>query len=335
MSHRYLAALLTLIVFVGFSPSATAQSNPASEAYRTAWGDPDLAGVWANNSATPLERPDTFANKAELTDEELAALKQRAAEVLDGDDAFFGDDFIFAALSEDKKARSFDQQTGNYNQFWLVERDFENRTSLIVDPLNGKLPSRTSEGEARAQAELVRVFAPDGADGPEDPSLNVRCITFGLPNLFAGYNSYFQILQTPDHVVFRHELIHDARIVPLSAGPHVDDNIRQWHGDARGYWEGKTLVVETKNYSTPSRLLIPGSGAGGAGLKVVERFTRVGPTTMQWAVTFEDPTTWTQPWTALMLVQKRDEAIFEYACHEGNYAMEGILAGERLAEAEQ
>ena len=335
MNHRHLAVLLGLIVFVGLAPPAAAQPSQTSAAFRTAWGDPDLQGLWANNSATPLERPDAFAGKAELTDEELAELRHQAADVLDGDDAFFGDDFITATLAEDKKARSFDQQTGNYNQFWLVERDFENRTSLIVDPPSGKLPARTPEGQARAQAELVRVFAPEAADGPEDPSLLVRCITFGQPNLFAGYNSYFQMLQTPDHVVFRHELIHEARIVRLNAGPHVDDNIRQWHGDARGYWEGETLVVETTNYSAASRLLIPGSGAGGTGLKVVERFTRVGPTTMRWAVTFEDPTTWTQPWTAVMLVQQSDEAIFEYACHEGNYAMEGILAGARAAQTEQ
>ena len=335
MSHRYLATLLTMLVFVGPATSVSAQSTPSSAAPRTAWGDPDLQGVWANNSATPLERPDVFAGKAELTHEELAELSQQAAEVLDGDDAFFGDDFIFATLSDNKKARSFDQQTGNYNQFWLVERDFENRTSLIVDPPNGKLPPRTPEGDARAQAELARVFGPERTDGPEDPSLMVRCITFGLPNLFAGYNSYFQILQTPDHVVFLHEMMHDARVVPLDAGPHVDENIRQWHGDSRGHWEGETLVVETSNYSPDSRLLIPGSGAGGTGLNVVERFTRVGPSTMRWAVTFEDPTTWSQPWTAVMLVQQSDEAIFEYACHEGNYAMEGILAGARAAQTEQ
>ena len=153
-----------------------------------------------------------------------------------------------------------------------------------------------------------------------------------MPNLFAGYNSYFQILQAPGYVVVLHELIHDVRVIPLDGRSHVSENIRQWHGDARGHWEGETLVVETTNYSPNTRLLIPGSGAGGDTLGVVERFTRVGPDTMQWEVTFDDQATWTQSWTARMMVQRRDEPIYEYACHEGNYAMEGILAGARLEE---
>ena len=332
MHDRYLAALFTIVAVVMLGQLAAAQSPQSSNLPRTPWGHPDLQGVWANNSATPLQRPDAFAGKQVLTDEELAELREKAAEVLTGDDAFFGDDFITAALADDKQYRSFDTQTGNYNQFWLVERDFDNRTSLIVDPPNGKLPPRTPDGQQRAEAELVRLFSPSVPDGPEDPSLLLRCITFGLPNLFAGYNSYFQILQTPDHVVIRHEMIHDTRIIPLDGRPHVDQDIHQWNGDSRGRWEGDTLVVETRNYSPQTRLTLPGSGAGGAGLRVVERFTRVGPNTIRWGVTFDDPTTWTQPWTAIMSVQKSDDALFEYACHEGNYAMEGVLAGARAEE---
>jgi hypothetical protein len=332
MSHRFLASLFIFTAVVLLVPLAAAAQAGSSALRRTPWGDPDLQGVWGNNSATPLQRPDAFAGKEVLTDEELAELRRKAAEVLDGDDAFFGDDFVTAALSENKQARSFDTQTGNYNQFWLVERDFEKRTSLIVDPPNGKLPALTPEGQRRAEAELQRVFGGSRATGPEDLSLLVRCITFGLPNLFAGYNSYFQVLQAPGYVVMSHEMIHDTRIIPLDGRPPIAQQIRQWHGDSRGRWEGDTLVVETRNYSPETRLLIPGSGAGGDTLHVVERFTRVGPKTMRWDVTFNDPATWRQPWTARMFVQQRDDAIFEYACHEGNYAIAGILAGARAEE---
>jgi len=333
MRHRFLAALfIVTAVVLPVPPTATAQSAGSSALPRTPWGDPDLQGVWGNNSATPLQRPDAFAGKEVLTDEELAELRRKAAQVLDGDDAFFGDDFVTAALSENKQVRSFDTQTGNYNQFWLVERNFEKRTSLIVDPPNGKLPALTPEGQRRAAAELQRVVGGRPPDGPEDLSLLVRCITFGLPNLFAGYNSYFQVLQAPGYVVMFHEMIHDTRIIPLDGRPHIAEHIRQWHGDSRGRWEGDTLVVETRNYSPETRLLIPGSGAGGDTLHVVERFTRVGPNTMRWDVTFSDPTTWMQSWTARMFVQKGENVIFEYACHEGNYAIAGILAGARAEE---
>ena len=191
MKCQSAAALFAATVISIVVPlTAAAQSDELARPTKTLWGDPNLQGVWANNSATPLQRPDAFADKALLTEEELAALQQGASEVLDGDDAFFGDDFITAALSEDKQFRSFDTETGNYNQFWLVDRTIENRTSLIVEPVNGKLPPLTRDGQARAEADLERLFGGSLPVGPEDPSLFVRCVTVGLPNLFAGYNSY-------------------------------------------------------------------------------------------------------------------------------------------------
>ena len=333
MRHRTRVALVAVIAFVALAPlPAAAQSADPAGAFRTPWGDPDVQGIWANNSATPLERPDAFAGKAVLTDEELAQLERRAAEVLDGDDAFFGDDFITAALADDKQFRSFDTDTGNYNQFWLVDRQIENRTSLIVDPPTGKLPAMTADGEQRAVADVERLFGGRVPAGPADLSLPVRCITFGIPNLFAGYNSNVQILQTPDHIVMWHELMHDARVISLDGGPYPSEDIRQWHGVSRGHWEGDTLVVETRNYAADTRLTIPGSAAGGAHLRVVERVRRVDADTLQWDVTFEDPVTWTEPWTARMFVQQTEGPIFEYACHEGNYGMTGILAGARVEE---
>jgi len=331
MSCRSLAALVALTAVVVLAPLAAGAQSAASSPARTPWGHPDLQGVWSNNAATPLERPEAFAGKATLTDEELAQLKRKAAQVLNGDDAFFGDDFITAVLS-DPQHRSFDTQTGNYNQFWLVDRHFENRTSLIIDPPSGKLPPLTAQGKRRAAEDVDVLFTNKRPETPADLSLPVRCITFGLPNIFAGYNSNFQVLQTPTHVALYHELMHDVRIIPLDGGPHVPGAIRQWHGDARGRWEGETLVVETRNYSAQTRLTIPGAGAGGDRLDIVERFTRVGPDTMQWDITFSDPTVWTRSWTARIFLQRSDQPIYEYACHEGNYAIVGILAGARLEE---
>ena len=250
MRQRLLAALA---VVASVLLSASLPASGQSSLPRTTWGDPDLQGMWANNNATPLERPEAFKGKATLTDEELAELKEKAAEVLDGGDAFFADDFVAAAVDEGTDFRSFDQKTGNYNQFWIVEREFENRTSLIVDPPNGQIPPMTPAGQAR-RAKALRGFLGIEPDGAEDLSNSVRCITYGIPNILAGYNSYFHILQTPDHVVIFQELIHDARIIPLDGGPPLAENIRQWHGDPRGRWEGDTLVVESTNFSSRTNL---------------------------------------------------------------------------------
>ena len=221
---------------------------------RTPDGRPDLQGVWANNTATPLERPEALGDKAVLTDEELARLEARYAEIFASgeSDAAFADSVFTAALGDDDSFSSRDAATGNYNQFWLVDRDFDNRTSLVVDPPDGRLPPLTPEAQRHVDARAAHL-ADNPASSWTDRRLQERCITFGMPNLFAGYNTYYRIVQTPDHVVFLHEMIHDARIVPIDAGPHVDDAIRQWHGDARGYWDGDTLVVETRNFSAEER----------------------------------------------------------------------------------
>ncbi len=259
-----------------------AVASARSDAYsppRTAAGHPDLQGIWGNNSVTPLERPDAVADKATLTEEELARVEATANALFaqDAGDAAFGDQFFNVALTGADSFTSTDGGTGNYNQFWLVEREFNDRTSLIVDPPDGKLPPATLA--AATAARLARESRGRPAAWTEDRGLSERCITFGLPNLLAGYNSYYQIFQTADHVVIEQELIHTTRIIPLDGRPHVSDEVRQWHGDSRGRWEGDTLVVETRNFSPRSnfrggprapapRRAVHAGGAGPDGLRV-------------------------------------------------------------------
>ena len=323
---QLLLTMFTLGVLV--SPPAAGQ-EPGSRwtVPRTADGQPDLQGIWANNSATPLERPEQLAGKATLTDEELAELTQRVAEFRDREQAgdLLGDRLIQQALGNPEFA-DFDVITGNYNAFWLVERTLDNRTSLIVDPPDGRIPELTSEARERA-AERSAHAREHPADGPEDRSLGDRCLHFAAPRMGAGYNSYFQILQTPGYVAILQEMGHVARLIPLDGRPHIDDDLRLWNGDSRGHWEGDTLVVETTNYSPQSRY-----NGSTESLHLVERYTRVGPGTIEHEITLEDVSTWTQPWTAMLRLTRTEDPIFEYACHEGNYAMPGILGGARAEE---
>src|SRR5215831_1034017 len=331
-----IGVLIALVLLVAtLIPAAQAQTvsvKPSAPSNnwvppRTADGQPDLQGVWANNNATPLERPAALSGKPFLTDAEVAALKAKAGELFAGDgDAAFGDDVFTAIASGATKFVSSDTGTGNYNQFWIADRDFDNRTSLITDPTDGKLPPLTPEAQKRRPSlQLDRTVR--GADGPEDRSLSERCITFGAPRIQAAYNSYFQIFQTRDYVTILMETIHDARIIPLDGRPHIGQTIRQWLGDSVGHWEGDTLVVDTTNYSPKSDFR--GSHEN---LHVVERFTRVSPNRIDYEITFNDPTTWTKPWTAMIPLKLSHEEIYEYACHEANEGMLGILAGARAQE---
>jgi hypothetical protein len=324
---------LSRSTIAGQAPSAGAQANaPAAKAYvppRTPDGQPDLQGVWANNDATPLERPKELQGRILLTDAEVAVLKRRAAELFNGEtDAAFGDSVYLAVLKEAKEFTSTDK-TGNYNHFWIVDREFDNRTALITDPPDGRIPELTPQAKQRqaADAEYRRLHP---ADGPEDLPLSHRCVTFGVPRLGAGYNSYFQIFQARDHVAIGQETIHDVRLIPLDGRPHVNASVRQWHGDPRGHWEGDTLVVETTNFSDKSRF----QGLSSENLRVVERYTRIGPKTIQWDVTVNDPSTWTKPWTATVLLRSTPDPIYEMACHEGNDGLVGALTGQRALERE-
>jgi len=325
--------IIAMVVPVAVMGQSSTAKGKAWTAPRTGDGQPDLQGVWANNVATPMQRPKALEGKAVLSDQEVAALKAAAAELFNGDgDAAFGDQVFEAALAKAKSFTSSDGKTGDYNHFWLVERDFDNRSSLITDPPDGRIPPLTPEAQKTAAERRERSrgegdLSAGRADSWEDRGLSERCITFGGPRLGAGYNSYVQIFQTRDYVAIVQETIHDARIIPLDGRPHVASNMRQWLGDSRGHWEGDTLVVDTTNYSPKSNLM----GAS-ENLHVIERLTRVSPTTVKYEVTLNDPSTWTKPWTLMVPLKLANEKMFEYACHEGNTGLAGILAGARAEE---
>ncbi len=335
---RCLAAVALAVIPLAAQSTAPVRSpEPGFVVPRTPDGRPDLQGVWGNNSVTPMTRPTQWKDKARLTDAEVEELKQIVTKFTDqGGDAIF-QSLVQMALDAKEKGKfeqiSYDATTGNYNQFWMAEREWDNRTSLIIDPPNGQYPTMTPEGLKRAAAFAQQAqpseSGPAGrADGPEDRPLNERCITYGAPLAFAGYNSYLQIVQSPENVVVLQEMIHDARVVPMKAQPHLPKGVRQLHGDPRGRWEGDTLVIESTNFSAGNLFL-----GTSADVKLTERYTRVSRDFIHWEITVDDPATWVQPWTFMVRLKRTDDQVYEYACHEGNHSMVGILAGARAAEA--
>ena len=332
-STRLFAALaLVSVGLVLVAPGAArlrAQARPWT-VQRTPDGHPDFQGVWANNTVTPLQRPRQWEGKSRLSDAEVAELQKFASKITENDgDAQFGDGFILAVLNQIEKPGSYDPGTGNYNQFWVVERDWhDRRTSLIVDPPDGKLPPMTPEGQKRRTAEQEHRRA-HAFEDPEVFPLGERCVNFGVPRIQAGYNSYIQIVQAPDSVMIMSEMAHDARVIPTDGRPHLDPRLRVWNGDPRGRWEGDTLVVDTTNFSPKSDFM--GSHES---LHLTERFTRVSADVLNYEFTVDDPTMWTRPWTAMIPLKHKNELIYEYACHEGNQAIPNMLAGHRFEERE-
>ena len=326
MSGRYLSAFFTMlaVVWLVWVPAAGQQAENSSVVPRTSWGQPDLQGVWSLHTITPLERPERFADRVFLTDEEVATL-ENAQQTTEGRDERVG-------VGTDQDVE------GAYNEFWwdratnVVETK---RTSLIVDPPNGRIPALTPEAQKRAVGEMNRrplratggFESGRGADSWEDRSLWERCITQGLPRVSAiAYNPNVQIFQTPDHVVILHEMIHENRIIPIGRS-HLEEGVRQWMGDSRGHWEGDTLVVDTTNFSETTNFR--GSTEG---LHMIERLTRLDEDTLTYDITFDDLKTWTRTWTVSRPLQRAQGPIYEYACHEGNYSLAGILAGGRAQE---
>ena len=333
MNGRPLTVVLAVLTLTALTPPPAAGQPEARDtgwtAPRTPDGQPDLQGLWANNSATPMQRPEILGDRGELTGEELAQLHERVAAFRDTAEQaghLLGDRLFQRALGN-STYQDFDDQTGDYNTFWLVEREIEDRTSLIVDPPNGRIPPLTPAAARRA-AERRAYAAEHPSDGPEDRTLADRCLHFAAPRVSGGYNSYFVILQAPGYVAILQEMGNVARVIPLDGRPHVADGIRLWNGNARGRWEGETLVIETRNFSPQSRFL-----RSSEHLRLVERWTRVAPDTLQQDVTLDDPTTWSRPWTIRLFLKQTQDPLFEWACHEGNYSMEGILAGARAEEA--
>ncbi len=302
------------IVVLSLAPvSATGETQNREDASwtvpRTPWGDPDLQGLWNNSTTTPLERPTEYANKEFLTPEELAALDQAARD------------------RADQPPRPGD--TGSYNGFWFNRGNLLTRTSLIVDPADGRLPPMTLAGETRATWER-------GTDSWVDRNLAERCVTRGAPKRPGGYNNNFLIMQTPGYVAILQEMIHEVRFISLDERPPLPDGVRQWMGDSRGRWEGDTLVVETRNFRNlgtahpaPNMALLE---ALGPQLHLVERFTRQDADTLLYQFTVNDPTAFTTPWSVEMTMTKTENALYEYACHEGNYGLFNILAGAQADE---
>jgi hypothetical protein len=300
---------------------------------RTPDGQPDLQGTWISNAATPLERPKELEGRPLLTDKEIAELRARADRLFktaDIDSDFAGgDNFFLAALANPTR---FENPNSTGGTDGMIERWFENRTSLIVDPADGKIPW-TTEGRQR-QAALARARLADAAAGPEDLVNDTRCLTFGVPrvggNYGSGHYSYSQIVQAPGYVVLAMEYIHEVRIIPLDGRPHLPANLAQWNGDSRGRWDGSTLVVETSNVRSGGNLM----GATDK-LHFVERFTRVATDRIDYEVTLSDPATWSRPWTVMIPLKATTDPIYEASCHEGSLAViEGILRGARAKEAD-
>ncbi|HIE94896.1 MAG TPA: hypothetical protein EYQ83_19290 [Acidobacteria bacterium] len=301
---------------------ALAQAPP-----RTSWGQADLQGIWDFRTITPLQRPED-ANEF-LTEEEAVTLEQEAVD---------RNSRLWGAESRRTEAGA---NVGGYNNFWMdtgTKPIETRRTSLVVDPTNGRLPELSPSGQERADARR-EYLGEHGADSYTDRNTSDRCIVgfnAGPPITPLAYNQNMQLFQTRNYVVIYTEMVHTPRVVPLDNRPVLDEDIRLWSGDSRGYWEGDTLVVETANFNEQRRW-IPLGGVGGgvyttADMTLVERFTRVDDGTLEYTFTVTDPGTWTRPWTLSMPMRRTDQLLFEYACHEGNYSMTGILGGKRMEE---
>jgi hypothetical protein len=333
MSHRFhtsLGGLAVVIAVAMLAPVPVAgQSAPsaakATVVPRTPDGRPDLQGIWDYRTITPLERPKELGTKEFFTDLEAANFEK-------DENRRQNRDLI------DPKQGGVNYPAGGvvpYNEFWYERGDKvvkSKRTSLIVDPPDGRLPAMTPDGQKkaalRAAAARDNQLGRPRADSWEDRPLQERCIlgaNAGPPMTPGAYNNNFHLFQTADYVVLLTEMVHDARIVPMDGRPHL--SIRQWKGDSRGRWEGDTLVVETRNFKRETSL-----AGSSENTHLIERFTRTDANTLLYEFTVEDPSMWTRPWTAVIPMLKSEDPIYEYACHEGNHAMIGILAGARADE---
>jgi hypothetical protein len=330
MGHRALASVSAAAVFVALTWAAVPAGAQSSKAPKTPWGKPDLTGLWDFRTITPLERPANMADKEFLTEAEALKLEQDTIERNEEIDSRPAERTT-AGGNVDRRA---DGTPGFYNNFWLdggTKPVASRRTSLVIDPPNGRVPPLTPAAQKRAEERRAHLKQ-HPADGPEDRSSSDRCIVgfnAGPPLSPGGYNQIMQVVQTRDHVVLTTEMVHTARIVPLDGRAQLNDRFRHWSGEARGRWEGDTLVIETTNFK-PER----GWRGATANMKLIERLTRIDPETLEYKYTVIDPDTWTSPWTAAIPLRLSDQPSFEYACHEGNHSMQGILAGQRTEDKE-
>jgi hypothetical protein len=325
-----LAAVITMPLLVIHAQPKSAYTPP-----RTPWGDPDLQGIWPGNNGVPMQRPADMGTRAVLNDAEFARRESQAAAQAKAD----SEEFVRPATTGGRGGGV------GPPDHWLERGHPTRQASMVIDPPDGRLPALTPAAEAfRKQGRNGRPLTGEWrgqADTFEDLNIYYRCITRGvlgsvIPVIYGNTN---EIVQAPGYFVFRNEMIHESRVIPLDARPHVSDRIRMYMGDSRGHWDGNTLVIETTNLT--DKVPIGSNGAGYAGdpgyhtqnARIIERFTRTSDDTLDYEATVIDPETWTKPWTLLIQLHKGSERhVFEYACHEGNYAMSNILKGARASE---
>jgi hypothetical protein len=328
MRRGLLAAVGAVAVLVALVISTTAPAAAQAKVPRTAWGKPDLEGIWDFRTITPLERPANMAGKEFLTEEEATKLEK---EVVDRNTAL--DERPAQPVPVGGNVdRQADGSPGFYNNFWLdggTKPVGTRRTSLIVDPRDGKLPPLTEA--ARRRAEERRAYLRDHpADSYVDLAPANRCLVgfnAGPPLSPGGYNQNMQVVQAKDSIALLTEMVHTVRVVPVEQRPRLSESIRQWSGDARGHWDGDTFVIETANFNSER-----GWRGSSDKMTLVERLTRVDADTLDYTYTVTDPETWTRPWTASIALRRSDLAVYEYACHEGNYSVPNILSGARTME---
>src|SRR6476620_4489492 len=330
---RWFGFLMIAGVMIFMSPASgqvpkKAAAPAKTTVPKTPWGDPDLQGVWNDATSTPLQRPNAVGGKDVLSDEEAEDFQQQ----LEHD------------LTRDRRDGGADADVNRaYNEHWMDSRRLkiraDRRTSLVVDPPDGRIPPAVPLSSERDKARVARAAANTrfNAGLPDtymDMSLPVRCIirTDLVPYLPTIYNNNFQIFQSPGYVVISPEMIHSARVIPLDGRPHIGKNLRQWLGDSRGHWDGNTLVVETTNFRTDDGVIF--QNANPETFRITERFSRVDANTINYEFTVADPATWTRPWTAVIPWTKidPDEQMYEYACHEDNYDIVHFLSGARDRE---
>ena len=324
--------LAVVLVITSWSSIDAQQRGPAAPAARTPWGDPDLQGTWDFTTITPLQRPPELAGREFLTDSEAAAIEKQINQ-----QRFDTEERSPGSLGAAGRPES---DPGIYNLGWWWEPNGRKlvrtrRSSIVVDPPDGRLPPLTPQAQALSRA---RDAARELRRGPGDLPLAERCImgfNSGPPMVPGPYNNLVQFLQSPGYVVIVNEMVHDARVVPLDGRPPLRNTMRLWSGDSRGRWDGETLVVETRNFTDNGTGTFGLPGLIDRNLTLVERFTRVDNDALLYRFTVTDPTVWTKPWSAEVPMTRIDGFVIEYGCHEGNYGLANILAGARAEERSQ
>ena len=295
------------------------------KAPRMPWGEPDLEGTWTSQPelGVPFERPAEFGTRERLTDEEFAQREAQAQNQLKSDNADFDPESADTSRAGQVGSATSPPPT------WLERGKTSRRTSIVIDPPDGRVPEISPAGVRRLRAAGRGALDNGPFDGPENMGLYQRCITRGVPNAIfpAVYNANTRIVQGPGFVAITYEMIHETRVIPTTPRPHLDASVRQYLGDSRGHWEGATLVVDVTNFNSKDDYR--GSGAG---LHLVERYTRTPDAGLRYEVTVDDPDTWARPWTAALNMRPQAAGMFEYACHEGNYAMKNMLTASRAAD---